>query len=396
MPDTNQTLKEVVERLAPLHRRASSEAEREAAEWLCERLEAAGVPATIDEEWFYDGYAKQLLPLGVIGGVAGWLALTGRKRALATALGALSAAGIIDDVSNGTRVWRKRIQDPQRTWNVVGEVGPPDAQRTLVVLAHHDAAPTGRLFDQGSAFWLAENYPQLIERQSSSLPVWWPSAGGPLLAALAAATGWRKLAPLGLALSALTVYLGIDVMRSPVVPGANDNLSGVATLVALAERLRESPLPGVRVMLASCGAEEVLQGGIYGFTERHLNRLPRDRTWVLNLDTIGSPALVMLEGEGAFWMEDYTDPGFRDLVARAAQREGVELVRGTRSRASTDSVIPSRAGFPTATIISWDPKTKLPSNYHLMSDTPENLRYDTVAQAVSLSYAVAEELDSLT
>jgi hypothetical protein len=100
----------------------------------------------------------------------------------------------------------------------------------------------------------------------------------------------------------------------------------------------------------------------------------------------------MLEGEGEFHIEEYTDPGFRGLVARAAERAGIPLQRGVWSRASTDSVIPSRAGYPTATIISWEPETKLLSNYHLMSDTPENLRYDTVAGAVTLAYAVAEEL----
>jgi Iap family predicted aminopeptidase len=100
----------------------------------------------------------------------------------------------------------------------------------------------------------------------------------------------------------------------------------------------------------------------------------------------------MLEGEGTFRMEDYCDPSFRALVARAADRAGVALYRGARARSSTDSVIPSRAGYPTATIVSWEPETKLLSNYHLMSDTPENLRYDTVAQAVTLVYALAQEL----
>ena len=69
-------------------------------------------------------------------------------------------------------------------------------------------------------------------------------------------------------------------------------------LVALAEALRERPVEGLRVVLASCGAEEVLQGGIYGFARRHLKPLDRDRTWVLNLETVGSPELAMLEGEG--------------------------------------------------------------------------------------------------
>jgi Iap family predicted aminopeptidase len=55
-------------------------------------------------------------------------------------------------------------------------------------------------------------------------------------------------------------------------------------------------------------------------------------------------------------------------------------------------VIPSRAGYPTTTLASWEPDTKLLSNYHLMSDTPGNLNFDTVARAVTVAYAVAEDL----
>jgi hypothetical protein len=396
VPDTIQTLKHVVETLAPLHRRAGSEAEREAAEWIADRLERAAAPAGIDEELFYDGYAAQMLPLGAAGAVAGALATLGKRRILSFTLGALAAAAIGDDASNGARVWRKRIQAPKTTWNVVAEIGDPSCERTLVVLAHHDAAPTGRVFDPSFQRWLARRFPDLVERSNTSFPLWWPIAGAPALAALAALAGRRKLAAVATTLSTLNVALGIELSRSEVVPGANDNLSAVAAEVAVAERLRDAPVDGVRVLLASCGAEEVLQGGIYGFVEHRLSHLPRDRTWVLNLDTVGSigspSSLVMLEGEGTFKMEDYTDPSFRDLVATAAERSGVALHRGARARSSTDSVIPSRAGFPTATIISWEPDTKLLSNYHLMSDTPENLDYETVAEAVTLTYAVAEEL----
>ena len=100
----------------------------------------------------------------------------------------------------------------------------------------------------------------------------------------------------------------------------------------------------------------------------------------------------MAEGEGPFWMEDYTDPGFRDLIARAAERIGQPLRRGTRSRASSDAVIPSRAGYPTAMLASWEPGSKVLSNYHLMTDTPENLSYDTIERAVTITHAVASEL----
>ena len=45
-------------------------------------------------------------------------------------------------------------------------------------------------------------------------------------------------------------------------------------------------------------------------------------------------------------MEEYTGPWLRDLVAERAQTLGVELHRGYRARASTDSMIPSRAAIP--------------------------------------------------
>lgn len=388
-------LREVVEALAPLEKRAGSEGERHAAEWLAERLTGAGARARIDQVTFRDGYALQLLPLGSAGALAGALALSGRARVPAAIVSALAAVAIADDADNRRRVWRKLITRPKPTTNVVAHVGAEDAERTLVVLAHHDAAPTGRIFDQSLQREIARRFPALIERANASLPLWWPIIAAPATVALGAATGRRGLIAAGMAASLVTGALGADIARSPIVPGANDNLSGVAVLVGLAQRLRDEPIEGLRVVLASCGAEEVLQGGIYPFVETHLRRLDPTKTWVLNLDTVGSPRLVLLEGEGILGIEDYTDPAFRDHVAAAAADADVPLVRGQRARSSTDSVIPSRAGYPTATVTSFEPDTKLLSNYHLPTDTPENLDYDTVAEALTLTETLARRLASL-
>ena len=67
------------------------------------------------------------------------------------------------------------------------------------------------------------------------------------------------------------------------------------------------------------------------------------------------------------------------------------LHRGYRARASTDSVIPSRAGYPIATVVSMT-DWRSPANYHLPSDVPANLDYATVADATRLVFEVARAL----
>ena len=387
---THDDLRHTVVALAELERRACSPAEREAAEWIAARLEELGCSVAVNEERAQAAFAPLHAGLSLAGVAAGLAALAGR-RGLATVLGALAAAAIADDASNGLRPVRRALVPDATTWNVVAQAGDGSAERTLVVLAHHDAAPTGRIFDQSFQKWLYRRFPDFIERTDTALPIWWPVFGSPALVALGAATGRRSLLLAGLAGALGSAAAFLDIARSPIVPGANDNLSAVAVLVALAVALRERPVAGLRVVLASCGAEEVLQGGIHGFVARHLAGLDRERTWVLNLDTVGSPGLILLEGEGPAVMEDYARPQFRDLVARVAEREGIALRRGMRARSSTDAVITSRAGFATATVASVEPG-KLLSNYHLMTDTPANLRYDTVAGAVALAEGVAREL----
>jgi Zn-dependent M28 family amino/carboxypeptidase len=274
---------------------------------------------------------------------------------------------------------------------VVASCGDQRAERTLVVLAHHDAAPTGRIFDERAQVWLGRRFPGILERIDTSLPLWWAVLAAPGLVTAGAARGSRGLLRAGVAGSLLAAAVFADIARSPIVPGANDNLSAVAVLVALAERLRADPVAGIRVLLVSCGAEEVIQGGIYGFAARHFPALDPLRTWFLNLESVGSPALVLLEGEGPVVMEDYHDRSFRDLVAGAADRARAPLRRGMRARNSTDAVIPSRASYPTATLASMD-RYKALSNYHQMTDTPENLDYTTVLHALVVSEATAREL----
>jgi hypothetical protein len=389
-PPIHPALREVVERLARIERGPGSQGEAAAADWLSERLKQAGCEVEVEPAQFYDGYMEPIGRLTAAAALGGLLAHRRGGRLLGGLTAAVAALLIADDVSNTWRVFRKTAR-PLPTQNVVAIAGDRNAARTLVLLAHHDAAHSGHIFDDRLQNLLELKFPGLFERLDTSVPLWWLVLAGPIAVALGAARKRRSLVRLGIAGSSLATAAMVDIARSPIVPGANDNLTAVAVLVALAERLKAEPLDGLRVMLVSCGAEEVVQGGIYSFAEKHFPQLDREQTWFLGLETLGSPLLAMLEGEGPILMEDYPDIRFRDLVARVAGERGLPLRRGMRARNSTDATIPCHAGYPTATLVSFN-RAKALSNYHQMSDTPENVNYGTVTQALHLSEAVARNL----
>lgn len=388
-PPIEPVLREVVERLAVIDRTPCSAGEREAAEWLAARLRAIpGVEVALEDEPSWGPFPPTATGLGLLGMVAGALVMLGRRRAGAL-LAAVSYVGVVDEAQNGPRILRRVLRRRRSTVNLIARIGERSGGiGTLVVLAHHDAPQTGRIFDQTLQRRAYERAPRLIGRLKTPLPQWWIGLVGPLATVTAAATGRRGLARAGFLIGAFGAALMGDVWRSPTVPGANDNLSGVASLVALAELLRERPVAGLRVLVVSCGAEETLQDGVRAFIARHRDDLAPDRTWFVNLDTVGSPHLAMLEAEGPVWMESHAGSWLRDLLAASAERLDIALERGLRARASTDSVIPSRAGYPIATFVSITDWRTL-ANYHLPSDLPENLNYETIADVTRLVYELA-------
>src|SRR5258708_1452152 len=135
-------LRERLEELERIQRPSASEGERRAAEWLVARLAELG------------------------------------------------AEGIADAFPAGQRRLR-RVRRKRTTYNVVCELGPADAERTIVVIAHHDAAHSGLVFHP--------ELPQIadrlgmIERTDTSPPLMAPVLGGPVLVALGALTGRRPL-----------------------------------------------------------------------------------------------------------------------------------------------------------------------------------------------------------
>src|SRR5664280_3600762 len=112
------------------------------------------------------------------------------------------------------------------------------------------------LFDQKLQRRLYERAPQVLERFKTPLPQWWIGLGGGLATVAAALTGRRGFARAGLAVGLLGTAAVADIWRNETVHGANDNLSGVAALVALAHLLQQDPVPGCLLYTSDAADEE--------------------------------------------------------------------------------------------------------------------------------------------
>jgi hypothetical protein len=330
-------------------------------------------------------------PLGLAaaaGMVAGTAALRGRRLLAGTLAGVVGAAAV-DDLPPGSRALRSLL--PQRTaTTVVAELGPPDADRTVVLVAHHDAAHAGLLYHPAIPEAVFGRFPWLLDRVDTSPPLLAPVVAIPALLGAGTLTNGRTLVKAAMALSALSIATLADMALRETVPGANDNATGVAALVAMARALQERPTETVRVMLVST-SEEALCEGMQAFSRRHFGELPRESTFFLTLETLGSPHLLVLRGEGMLKMREYP-PRSLALLDGLAGELGIPLFGNLRLRNATDGIIPLAAGYECAALCSCT-RLKQPANYHWPTDTAENVDYDTLSNAVRLAEAVVRRLD---
>src|SRR6266545_70115 len=134
-------MRDRLDELCAYPRGSASEGERRAAEWLAAALRESGVRRVrVEEEPEANG--TFWWPIGLLAGAGALAGLAARRggrarRALAALTGAAASALIADELPPGSRRFRRML--PKRSANhVLAEMGPPDAERTIVVMAHHD------------------------------------------------------------------------------------------------------------------------------------------------------------------------------------------------------------------------------------------------------------------
>jgi Peptidase family M28 len=384
---------ERLDELCAFERASASEGELRAAEWLAGALHDEGVrDVRVEEEPEANGsFWWSIGLLAGAGAIAGLAARRGGRvsRLFAAATGTAAAALIADELPPGGRRFR-RMLPKSSAHHVLGEIGPKDAERTIVLMAHHDAAHTAFFFNPAITEAVGESAPWVFENNDTSPPLMWPTVAAPALVAAGAVLGSPRLTGLGAFLCAGGAAFMAHIGASEVVPGANDNGTGCVAQLAIARALSARPPENTRVLFLST-SEEALCEGMGLFMERHAAELPVDRTFFLCLDTIGSPNLLVLRGEGMMKLREYPSASL-ELLDSTAEELGIELFPNLRLRNATDGIFPLAAGYECASVASCN-RWKNPSNYHWKTDLPENVDYGTVSDAVRLSEAVIRRLD---
>jgi hypothetical protein len=204
---------------------------------------------------------------------------------------------------------------------------------------------------------------------------------------------WRILSIPFLIIFLAFFMLTFQADFSPYAPGANDNASGAAIVLRLAERLVEAPLAQTEVWAVLNGCEEVGCYGAEAFARAHQDEL-QGTIWIA-IDSVGGHNTVphYLTHETFFLttrsdleliaLADKVSKTFPDLRARPFHFKG----------AFTDSAIGGKYGFRVLTQLSFRTDGGLPQ-WHRPTDVIENVDPAVVQKNETFLWELLQEIDT--
>src|SRR5215208_2431795 len=254
-------------------RRAGTDAERRAANWLAERLRGTGRRTDVEPTYVHPQYGLVLA----------------------------AAVSMYLDV-NGRFYIVRRLFFRRASQNVVARGKSPGAPARVFITAHYDSARSGTAFDPKRVARASRLSKRLGLPMAPFRVLFWSLAVLlPILGARMAGIDSNLVSLLHL-IPTLTLLLGAflltDIELSDVVPGANDNASGVATALSLASELDENPPENLDVWLLLTGAEECQMEGMRSFIRSHRKSIDRESSYFIVLDAVGAGTVRYETGEG--------------------------------------------------------------------------------------------------
>jgi hypothetical protein len=256
-----------------------------------------------------------------------------------------------------------------------------------VLVAHVDAARSGVMFRR------RKRPPPRALRRLRTLAgpmdvVFWAVVVELVLAVVRLAAGDSDLLTAFQFAATIPLLVGamlfVDIALSDVVPGANDNASGVAAVLEAGRRLGERPPEHLDVWLLFTGAKEAHMLGIRAWLKAHEDELDRRRTFFVNVDSVGDGDVRAVSGEGFVLIEQH-DGRLLELARGAGARPYVW-------RLGTDGVVPALERYSSITICCADRFDRVP-RLHSLDDTPARVSPEAVEAAVAVVEAVVRGID---
>ena len=212
------------------------------------------------------------------------------------------------------------------------------------------------------------------------------------------ATSWATVLICAFSIPPLIVFaLYFQVAaRNEVVPGAMDDLSGIASLVLLAQRFaqKNSRPENVEIVFAVTGAEQASLGGSDALAREMLATGrwdPRD-TVIFGMDSPSNGILRWYrEGE----LIDLGIPPELDAACRhtaASHPRFSEAQPFTMPAGGTDVAAFRYHGFSGVCLGCIDEESGVPLHYHHASDTPEHVEPDKIVFCVDFAEALVRHV----
>jgi hypothetical protein len=376
-------------------RLAGTDSERRAANRLAERLRGLGRRAEVEPTYVHP--QSGLIAAGHCAlGFAGSLVAI-EVPALGFGLVLLAATSLYLDLHYRFYLLRS-LFFRRASQNVVSRGRRPQAPARLILTAHVDAGRSGAIHSPGCARLaarLARRFPSLGPFR---VVFWSLAALLPLLGARMAGLDSDAISALQLVPTLallIGIFAGVDLELSPVVPGANDNASGAATAISLAAELDSDPPENLDVWLVLDGGSEAQQEGMRAFLRAHRKSLDRERTFFLDLDTVGCGDVRFEVGAG--WIVGY---GFdRRLVELAAAIAETDAEAKNRFRAqplrhgTAGDSLPPRLARMRSLGITCRPADGYVPHRHLPIDEPNAIDEPSLERAHGFALELIRLLD---
>jgi hypothetical protein len=183
--------------------------------------------------------------------------------------------------------------------------------------------------------------------------------------------------------SIMAGYIAFNLHSKKLILGANDNLSAVSVVLALAKHFSVHKPKNIEIWFISFSCEECMRGS-KRFVQRHLEELKNSIT--INLESVGYGDLTIASAEPYFLTKHSMQ------LAKEFQQSS-KLPIMSIPFGGTDAAFFSRKGLKAISVFGMPPKGR-PLTWHQLTDAPALIEKEKLEKMYNIMVKYLSDLDS--